>query len=207
MKVVVSYISSIYDPKTTIALINKTNADGIHADLMDGLYVENDNFDIDTISNYFVDNKKPLDIHLMVNKPSVYFDQLFKLNPDCIYIHLNTEDDIIATLNEIDKENIKPGIAINPDEDLALFENIFPYVKRVLLMSVVPGKGGQKFILATKDKLKKLKLYQEKYHFEIFIDGGINDETIKDVQLADGVVSGSYICMSNNFQEKINTLK
>lgn len=207
MKVVVSYINSLYDPKKTIELINKTSADGIHADLMDGIYVENKNFDINTLSNYFESNQKPLDFHLMVNTPSVYFDTLFKLNPECIYIHLNTETNIIDTLNKINSNNIAAGIVINPNEDLSLFDSIFPYVKRVLLMSVVPGKGGQKFIQDTKEKLINLKKYQEKYNFEIYIDGGINNETINEVSLADGVVSGSYICMSDNFEERITSLK
>ena len=207
MKVVVSYINSLYDTKKTIDLINETSADGIHVDLMDGIYVDTKNFDINTINAYFENNKKPLDIHLMVNNPSEFFSVLFKLNPDCIYVHLNTEEDIINTLIIIDSHYIKPAIVINPDEKLQLFEKIFPYVKRVLLMGVVPGKGGQKFINKTKEKLEQLKIYQEKYHFEIFVDGGINNETINYVSTADGVVSGSYVCLSQNYEERIVYLK
>ena len=207
MKIVVSYINSKFKKFETIKLIDKSIADGIHVDLMDGKYVANKNFEIEELSNLFMGITKPLDIHLMTNNPSKYFDLLFKLNPVCIYIHPDTENSPINVLNNITNNNIDAGIVINPDEDIDSFLKYYPYVKRVLLMSVYPGRGGQVFLDSTPSRLKELKNYQEKYNFAIYIDGGINADTVKLVSAADGVVSGSYICNSNDFNKQISELK
>lgn len=206
MKIVVSYINSLYNPKKTIDLINNTNASGIHVDLMDGIYVGVKNFDIETLAHNFSDNNKPLDIHMMVESPSKYLKKLYQLNPECIYIHPKTEPGLIGILNDIASHEIKKGIVINPNEDILEFSHYYALVNRVLLMSVVPGKGGQEFLSSTVDRLKKLKDYQKNNNFEIFVDGGINDETIKLIDGVDGVVSGSFICKSENFNEQINKL-
>ena len=207
MKVVVSYINSMFDKHETIKLIDESIADGIHVDLMDGKYVANKNFEITELPILFASITKPLDIHLMTNKPSKYFDLLFKLNSVCIYIHPDTENSPINVLNNITNNNIDAGIVINPDEDIDSFLKYYPYVKRVLLMSVYPGKGGQVFLNKTPERLKELKKYQEKYNFDIYIDGGINADTIKFVSDADGVVSGSFVCNSDNFNKQISELK
>lgn len=206
MKIVVSYLSSLYDTRKTIELIDKTTADGIHADLMDGLYVPNKNFDIYELDSFYKDINKPIEFHLMVNNPSRYINILFKYNPTCVYIHPKTEKDPITLLKLLNSNNVIPGIAINPNEELFSYEELFPYIKRVLLMSVYPGMGGQTFLNETIIRLEKLKKYQEKYNFEIYVDGGINANTIKKVIGADGIISGSYICKSKNYQDKINEL-
>jgi len=206
MKIVVSYINSLYNPKKTIDLINNTQANGIHIDLMDGIYAGVKNFDIDVLAHNFADNNKPLDIHMMVESPSKYLKKIYQLNPECIYIHPKTEPGLIGILNDISSHEIKKGIVINPDEDIIEFSHYYGVVDRVLLMSVVPGKGGQEFLGGTIDKLKKLKEYQKNNNFEIFVDGGINDRTIKLLDGVDGVVSGSFICKSENFNEQINKL-
>lgn len=202
MKVVVSYISSKLSVEETIKKIDNSTCDGIHADLMDGLYVKNKNTlpDLSNIS-------KPLDVHLMVNNPENYFDTLIKLKPVCIYIHPSTANNPIKLFNYLTFNNIDSGIAINPNEEISSFEEYYPHIKRVLLMSVYPGCGGQVFISSTKERLKELIKYKEKYNFEIYIDGGINDTTIKEVILADGVVSGSFICQSDDYNEQIKKLK
>ena len=202
MKVVVSYISSKLSVEETIKKIDNSTCDGIHADLMDGLYVKNKNTlpDLSNIS-------KPLDVHLMVNNPENYFDTLIKLKPVCIYIHPSTTNNPIKLFNYLTFNNIDSGIAINPNEEISSFEEYYPHIKRVLLMSVYPGGGGQVFIPSTKERLKELIKYKEKYKFEIYIDGGINDTTIKEVILADGVVSGSFICNSDDYNEQIKKLK
>ena len=202
MKVVVSYISSKLSVEETIKKIDNSTCDGIHADLMDGLYVKNKNTlpDLSNIS-------KPLDVHLMVNNPENYFDTLIKLKPVCIYIHPSTTNNPIKLFNYLTFNNIDSGIAINPNEEISSFEEYYPHIKRVLLMSVYPGCGGQVFIPSTKERLKELIKYKEKYNFEIYIDGGVNDTTIKEVTLADGVVSGSFICQSDDYNEQIKKLK
>lgn len=207
MKINVSYISSKNDLKKTIKLIDASVADGIHVDLIDGMYTGEKNFDIDTLYTYFEDTKKDLDVHLMVNNPSNYFDSLFDINPKCIYIHPETSENLDDDLKKLKTFGIEKGIAINPSEDIECFEKYYPVVDRVLLMSVVPGKGGQKFLSKTKEKLEILAEYRKKYHFLIYVDGGINEDTIKEVDLADGVISGSYICMSDNYSKQIIKLK
>ncbi len=207
MKVVVSYINSRLSVKETIKLINESKADGVHVDLMDGVNVPNKNFDIDILPELFVDNTKPLDVHMMVNEPHIYLDKILSLNPDCIYIDPKTDVGIVGLLDKMAMFGIKKGIVINPDVSVDSFEDLYLHVNRVLLMSVVPGAGGQRFMKQTRERLLKLLEYQKKYHFEIFVDGGINDETVLEVREADGVVSGSYICHKVNYDEAIASLK
>ena len=207
MKIVVSYISSLYDREETIKRICETSADGIHADFMDGKYVPNLNFNATDPIVYLKNATKPVDIHLMVESPSSYLNSLYEINPVCIYIHPETEESPAGVLGTIASHRIMAGIAINPDEDISKYEHLYPLVKRVLLMSVKPGYGGQTFMEETIDRLKELKKYQERYNFEIIIDGGINDETIKTVLDADLVVCGSFICNHENYEEQIQKLK
>ena len=207
MKITVSYISSLYDTKKTIDLINETEADGLHVDLMDGVYVDTKNFDIDSLQDLFKDNTKPMDIHMMVNRPSKYLDKILSLYPDCVYIHPKTEPGALGILNNLAMHEIKRGIVINPDEEVKAFVHYFPYIDRVLLMSVTPGAGGQKFLEKISKKLDELLAYKNENNFEIYIDGGINESTIKKVSKADGVVSGSFICKSKDFEKQIEKLK
>ncbi len=207
MKITVSYISSIYDTKKTIDKINETSADAIHVDLMDGIYCGTKNFDINYLPTYFSDNKKDIELHLMLNNPSNYLDKLIPLKPSIIYIHPKTQESIINFFLKLDELNIKKGIAINPDEDISLYEHYFKYIDRILLMSVYPGKGGQKFLSSTIPRLNELVSYKNKYNFEIYLDGGINDKVIKDVNFVDGIVSGSYICQSKDYEKQIKSLR
>lgn len=207
MKITVSYINSLYDSKKTVDLINETSADAIHVDLIDGIYAGTKNFDINHLPEIFKDNRKPIDIHMMVNRPSGYLNDLLKLKPICIYIHPSTEPSAFGLLNELNNYGIKRGLVINPDEEIPSFSHYFPYVDRVLLMSVTPGKGGQKFLDNTKDRLQELISFKKDNDFEIYVDGGINDETIKEVLNADGVISGSFICMNKDFENQIMKLK
>ena len=207
MKITVSYINSLYDSKKTVDLINETSADAIHVDLIDGIYAGTKNFDINHLPEIFKDNRKPIDIHMMVNRPSGYLNDLLKLKPICIYIHPSTEPSALGLLNELNNYGIKRGLVINPDEEIPSFSHYFPYVDRVLLMSVTPGKGGQKFLDNTKDRLQNLISFKKDNDFEIYVDGGINDETIKEVLNADGVISGSFICMNKDFEKQIMKLK
>ena len=207
MKITVSYINSLYDSKKTVDLINETSADAIHIDLIDGIYAGTKNFDINHLPEIFKDNRKPIDIHMMVNRPSGYLNDLLKLKPICIFIHPSTEPSAFGLLNELNNYGIKRGLVINPDEEIPSFSHYFPYVDRVLLMSVVPGKGGQKFLDNTKDRLQELISFKKDNDFEIYVDGGINDETIKEVLNADGIISGSFICMNKDFENQIMKLK
>ena len=200
MKVVVSYINSKYSIDETIKKIDLSIADGIHVDLMDGIYVNKKNNLPD-----FTNITKPLDIHLMVKNPNLYFPKIIKLKPVCVYIHPSTSASPIEALNYLRDNKIKSGIVINPNENIDDFQVFFPFVDRVLLMSVYPGAGGQDFLEETSERLKYLKQIQ--HNFEIYVDGGINAESIKKVALAEGVVSGSFICNSDDFNKQIKLLK
>lgn len=200
MKIVVSYINSKYSIDETIKKIDLSIADGIHVDLMDGIYV-NGKSDLPDFNNI----TKPLDVHLMVKNPNLYFPKIIKLKPVCVYIHPSTSASPIEALNYLRDNKIKSGIVINPNENIDDFQVFFPFVDRVLLMSVYPGAGGQDFLEETSERLKYLKQIQ--HNFEIYVDGGINAESIKKVALAEGVVSGSFICNSDDFNKQIKLLK
>ena len=207
MKVAVSYITSINDRYTTIKLIDKSNADFIHVDLMDGLYVEKKNFEIDEIVGELKHATKPLDIHLMVEEPSQYIDALSSLIPHCINIHPKTTKDFKSLVNSIKQKNIKVGLVINPDDEIKEFIEYFSLVDQILVMSVVPGRGGQSFMLEVLPKLKELKILKHKFNYKIAVDGGITDETIKYVNFVDMVVSGSFICLHKDYNKQIDKLK
>ncbi len=200
----VSFLKSKFSSSETIKLIDNSNADLIHVDLMDGLYVKTKNFEIKEIINLLKDTHKLLDIHLMVNNPLKYIKELIKLNPYIITIHLDGTPNIDETINFIKKHNIKVGIAINPDEDVHIVDNYLDKIDYCLIMSVYPGAGGQKFI---KEVLNKINYLENKVL--IGIDGGINDDSINYLREynIDIIVSGSYICKDLNFNERINNLK
>ena len=201
----VSYLKSIYDKKTTIRMIDESIADMIHVDLMDGMYTENNNLDIDEVLNDLMNTKKPLDIHLMVMYPEKYIHDLAKLKPYAITIHLKTSEDTKETLELIKEYNIKCGIAINPNEDIKLIHEYLDILDYVLIMGVIPGKGGQKFIPEVLEKLDYLK----DKNILVGIDGGVNDESIKKIKKynIDNIISGSFVTMNEDFNERINRIK
>ena len=123
MKISVSYLSSMYDKKSTIDLIDKSNGDLIHVDLMDGIYVDSKNFTIDEVINDLKNTSKPLDIHLMVNNPEIYIHDLAKLKPYAITFHLDATLNPLEVIEFIKDYNIKVGIAINPSDDLNILED------------------------------------------------------------------------------------
>lgn len=199
----VSFIKSKSSLLDTIKKIEDSKADYIHVDLMDGLYVEDNN--IFEFLNVLNATNKALDIHLMVNNPLKLIDKLIFPNTKMITFHLDAEEEPIKTIEEIKKHNIKVGIAINPDDNIDVLDNYYDLIDYVLIMSVVPGKGGQEFI---KDVLNKIEYLQNK-NVLIGIDGGINDSSIKYLKdyKVDVIVSGSYICMSDDYNKQIENLE
>ncbi len=207
MKIVISYLSSIFDKKTTIKMINRTNADGIHVDLTDGIYAGVKNFEAGELRELFKDNNMPIEVHMMVSNPLDWLDEILALEPACIYFHPKTVDGLLGVINKVHERAVGAGIVINTDENINEYEHLFPYVDRVLLMSVPIGYGGQKFDLQTKERLDELLKKKYDNHFLIYVDGGINDETIKEVTKADGVVSGSFVCKCEDMEGQINKLR
>ena len=205
MKVAVSYLKSIYGKKETIQKINKSSADYIHVDLIDGIFCGEKNYEIQEIMEDLQDVTKPIDIHLMINNPKKEIKCLAKLKPSCITIPVE-----IPNINEfislIKSYSIPVGLSINPETSI---EKILPFLNSidiVLVMTVHPGKGGQDFMESVIPKLKEI--YEFKKNFEISIDGGINDQTISLVSpYADQVVSGSFVCMQEDFERQIAKLR
>lgn len=209
MKISVSYLSSNYSKEKTIANIEASTADYIHVDLMDGGFVPTKNFTVKEVLNLLKYHEKPLDIHLMTFDPIIYVRDLAKLKPEYLTFHIEATKDIVKTIEEIKKYNIKVGLALKPETDILELMPYLDFIDLILIMSVTPGAGGQEFILTSKNRLKELiKIRDENnYNFKIAMDGGINADTIKLVTDLDIAVSGSYICKSENYNLQIANLK
>ena len=208
MKISVSILDAV-NRYEAVDELNDTNISYIHIDVMDGKLVNNIQFqDMDEIREISKISKFPLQVHLMVEDVSSYLDRFYGLNIESITFHLETEQDILMNIDKVHDMGYRCGIAICPDTDIQL---IYPYLDKidmVLLMSVIPGRGGQSFILDTKDRIAMLKNYIDRNYLSVLIevDGGINDKTISFVRDADVAVVGSYIVKSDNYIERVNSL-
>ena len=203
--IAVSFLKSIYNRSETIKKIDESNGDLLHVDLLDGIYAGINNLNIDELLKELSNTKKQLDIHLMVKEPLEIIKKLIDLNIWTITFHLNATSKPIDIIEYIKKHNIKVGIAINPDEDIQLLDKYLDLIDYVLIMSVFPGEGGQKFIPEVLNKIP----YLYNKNVLIGIDGGINDESIKYLKNyhIDNIVSGSFICLSDDYNKQIDKLK
>lgn len=212
MKVGVSFINSDYSLEETIKKIDESVADYIHVDMMDGIFVPTKNFEMADIKKMFKNTKKKLDVHLMCCSPNKYIRDLAKMpNVEYIVIHYESHRRPIDVINMIRHTDKKVGIAINPETKVSHIVPLLNHIDEVLVMSVHPGKGGQKFMESVLYKVETLKELREenKYHYVINIDGGINADTVslaKDAGV-DMVVSGSYVCKSTDYNVRIKMLK
>lgn len=211
MKIAISYLKSKEDLESTIESIDASSADYIHVDLMDGVFVENKNDDLSMHVNALKNASKKLDVHLMMQGQALLrgIETMSLLNPEYITIHSEIED-VEKYIEQIKKKNIKVGLAINPDTYIIKLRPYLKEIDKIIVMSVYPGKGGQSFLEKTITKLAVIKeiIDDNKYNIDLEVDGGINEETIKQVQpYIDTAVSGSYICMSEDMEKQINKLK
>lgn len=205
LKVSVSFIKNKYNNEfRTIYDINYTSADYIHVDIMDGKFVDNKNYDINDVVKFLDGNTKPLDVHLMCYDLEKYIVEYADLLPEFITFHLEATDKVNELIDMIHSYGIKCGISIKPDTSVSELSPYLDKIELVLVMSVEPGKGGQKFMPIAIDKITELRKLNK--NVIISVDGGINDETVKLVN-SDMVVSGSYVCMSDSFEEAIEKLK
>lgn len=212
MKVAVSFISSDYDLETTINKIDESQADYIHVDMMDGIFVPTNNFTTSDIKKMFKNCKKKLDVHIMVSSPNKYVKDFAKMdNVEYLTFHFEAHRRPIDVINMIRHTPLKVGVAINPETKVTHLVPLLNHIDQVLIMSVKPGKGGQKFMEDILYKIETLKDIREEngYHYIISVDGGINEETAKLVKEAgaDMVVSGSYICKSDNYDGQIAKIR
>lgn len=211
MKVAVSYLSNRHKAADTIKKIDASCADYIHVDLIDGKFVGEKNFTIGKEVALLSNVNKPLDVHLMTLKPEKYFMDLATLNIEYITFHIEAVKSVYEVINKIKNIGIKAGLAINPETDIDSLKDYLKDIDQVLIMSVNPGLGGQEFINTVLPKIDELIEVRKEfnYSFIISVDGGVNDETINELKTRDidMVVSGSFICNSNNFDEQIIKLK
>ena len=208
MKVRVSFLSSKNIPRD-LRLLNDTDVDYIHVDIMDGKFVENKTMPFREMRHISEYTSKRLDVHLMVEDPSNYIPLYAELNTEYIVFHVETEEDIEKNLKMIKDYSIKCGLSICPDTKVSSLIPYLPYLDQILVMSVVPGRGGQSFIEETEEKIKEVRKLIESYNLDILInvDGGVNDKTKHMCLDCDILTSGSYIVNSDNFQEKISSLR
>ncbi len=208
MKISASFLSS-KDITMDLERLNDTDVDYIHVDIMDGKFVEKKTMPFSEMRHISDYTSKRLDVHLMVVDPSNYIPLYAELNTEYITIHVEIDEDIEKDLKMIKDYSIKCGLAINPDTKVSELIPYLPYIDNVIIMSVYPGKGGQKFIEDTSLKIKELKDLFNSYNINatINIDGGVNIDTKVLCDGADILTSGSYITNSDNFQEKISSLR
>lgn len=211
MKVAVSFITSNYNESETIKKIELTDANYIHVDLMDGKFVENKNYTLSEITKLLSGVKKPLDVHLMVAEPLKYTEFYATLNTEYLTFHYEAVKDPILVINDIKEYGLKVGMSIKPGTSVRLIEEYLPLIDQVLVMSVEPGKGGQPFIEEVIGKVQELDAIRKHHncHYVISVDGGVNNENIEMLKLnhVDLVVSGSYVCKSDDFQKQISSLR
>ena len=208
MLVSTSFLSSNNIPRD-LKKLNETDTDYIHVDVMDGKFVPNKTMPFSEMKNIYKYTSKRLDVHLMVNDPTKYIIDYATLNTEYITIHEEIDVDIIEMLKLIKSYGIKCGLAIKPDTLVSDLVPYLPLLDLVLVMSVEPGAGGQKFIMESEDKIKEVKTLIDTYNLstKISVDGGINSETKDYCSLCDILVSGSYIVNSLDFSKQIDSLR
>lgn len=200
------------DLRKDINMINQSDADWLHLDIMDGMFVPNISFGFPVIEAISKVLKKPMDVHFMTMHPEYYIDRIAKIGAMMMNIHVEACGDSTAQiLSDIHDANMKAAITISPDTPVEHVEKYLGMVDMVLVMGVYPGFGGQKFIDATIDRVKKLREMIDAggYNVMIEVDGGVDDITAPKLVSAgcDVLVSGSYIFNAENPYEKIIELK
>jgi ribulose-phosphate 3-epimerase len=194
-----------------IETINQSEADFIHFDVMDGVFVPNISFGIPVIEHVRKIAQKPLDVHLMIVNPDHFIEPFVKAGASFLTVHYEACPHLHRTVQQIKSFGIKASVCLNPHTPVALLEDIISDLDMVLLMSVNPGFGGQKFIANTYKKVSQLREMIEKQNSDclIEVDGGVNYETGKQLfgAGANVLVAGSFVFQSANPAEIIRNLK
>ncbi|QGY46368.1 ribulose-phosphate 3-epimerase [Maribellus comscasis] len=194
-----------------IQTINQSEADFIHFDVMDGVFVPNISFGIPVIKDVNKIAEKPLDVHLMIVNPDKFIVPFAKAGASYLTVHYEACPHLHRTIQSIKEQNVKASVCLNPHTPVWLLEDIIAELDMVLLMSVNPGFGGQKFIENTYKKVAQLKELTERFNPDclIEVDGGVNYETGKKLFEAGAnvLVAGSFVFNAENSIETIKNLK
>ena len=205
--------ADLMNMKEEIELVDKYGAELIHIDVMDGQYVENIAFGPNIVKSIRPLTKKVLDVHLMITPVAKYIDAFIKAGADIISFHPDADKNNQDIIKQIRSNNCKVGIAIHPKIKISDIEIFLDDIDSVIVMTVVPGFGGQKFMHSEVKKISELDNIkkQKNLKFEIEVDGGINHETAKICRdkNANILVAGSYIFSSGkeNYKKMINSLR
>lgn len=194
-----------------IEMLNKSDADYIHLDIMDGMFVPNITFGMPIVKQLKKIAQKPLDTHLMIVQPERYIQEFADAGSDIITVHYEACTHLHRTIQQIKQTSAKAGVSINPHTPISVLENILEDVDLVLIMSVNPGYGGQKFIEFSYDKitaLKKIK-QQRKLNFLIELDGGVSLENAKKLYQSgvDILVAGNAVFNTKNPIQAIKVIR
>ena len=194
-----------------IEMVNHSQADWFHLDIMDGVFVPNISYGLPVVSQIKKMATKPLDVHLMIVQPERYVGAFHKAGADILTVHYEACTHLHRTIQQIKAQGMKAGVSLNPHTPVSLLEDVIEDIDVVLLMSVNPGFGGQTFIEQTINKVDKLKklIMESNSHTLIEIDGGVNFETGKRLVNAgaDALVAGSFVFNSPDPEANIKGLK
>lgn len=193
------------------SMINRSQADWFHLDVMDGVFVPNISFGLPVVEAVKARAEKPLDVHLMIVDPDRYVDAFQKAGADWLTVHYEACTHLHRTIQHIKSAGMKAGVVLNPHTPVSSLEEIIGDLDMVLLMSVNPGFGGQRFIAQTFDKVTRLRemIAKRNAHALIEVDGGVDLQNINDLRKAgvDVFVVGSFIFRSATPEQTIKALK
>lgn len=194
-----------------IKSLDMYGADVIHIDVMDGMFVPNISFGIPVIKSIRNLTKLIFDVHLMIEQPSRYIEDFVKAGADIITVHCEADRHLDRTINYIKSFGVKAAVALNPATPVESIKHLIPQLDMVLIMSVNPGFGGQKFIGYSLDKIREVKALAEKYNNELLIevDGGVDASNTKELIAAGAnvLVAGSAVFKGGKIKENIEMIK
>ncbi len=186
-----------------IEKINNSSCEWVHLDVMDGKFVSNTTFDYNFIKKLRSKSNKVFDVHLMIEEPEKYIDKYYEAGANYVTFHYEACNDIKKTLKKAQKYQQKIGISIKPETNILVLDKYLVDLDLILVMSVEPGKGGQKFMLSSIDKIDYLIKQKRKYNYKylVEVDGGINRDTAQLVKKVgcEAVVAGTYLFNNEDF--------